>query len=273
MSLRTLLKPLFVCAWFAGCGLNLTWAQQAPVKALEKISLYQQRVEQAVPDQEALAHSEKVLREHKDIKILDKFAVPNFHKQSGELETAPNTFCRNCHSPLPHRSQLRTRGFNNMHVRFIACETCHFRPKDVEFDYQWLDYDKQQSVNGQGLFRIGQEIDNAKQRPANPKIAPFKDGLPVIAFKDQSFSKEIADQWDMADTNAKVLLRAKLHLPLEKKGPECQGCHDEQKSLLNLKALGATAEQSQAMAKHIIPQFIRRYKKDDEHITIREMLR
>jgi hypothetical protein len=98
-------------------------------------------------------------------------------------------------------------------------------------------------------------------------------GKPALEFKDQVFSKDIASQWEKADAKAKVLLRAKVHLPLEKEGPECQACHDEQKTMFNLQALGATAEQSQAMAKHIIPQFIRRYKKDDEHITIREMLR
>jgi DNA-directed RNA polymerase subunit M/transcription elongation factor TFIIS len=243
------------------------------VSAQESVSFYQSLVEQAVPDQEALAHSEKALREHKDIKVLEKFVIPTFHKQSGDLETSPNTFCRNCHGPLPHRSQLRTRGFNNMHVRFIACETCHFRPKDVTLEYQWLNYENKQPVDGKGLFRLGQEIDNAKQRPFNPKIAPMYQGQPALVFKDQAFSKDIASQWEKADSKAKVLLRAKVHLPLEKKGPECQACHDEQKPMLNLQALGATAEQSQAMAKHIIPQFIRRYKKDDEHITIREMLR
>ena len=245
-----------------------SWAEPKP--------LYQQLVEQAIPDQEALAHSEKKLSEHKDIKILDKFVIPNFHKQAGELETAPNTFCRNCHSPLPHSKQLRTRAFNNMHVRFVACETCHFKPKDLTFEFNWLDYLSKQKINGNtSLFRLAQEkeIDNAKQRANNPKIAPYYQGQPVIVFKDQAFSKDILAQWEKADAKAKILLRAKIHLPLEKKGSECQVCHNEQNSLLNLTALGASKAQSVAMTKHIIPQFIRRYKKEDEHITIREMLR
>lgn len=270
-----MMKPLiFLTYW----GLLAVGTAIAEPVATPSVPLYQQQVENAVPDQEALAHSEKKLSEHKDIKILDKFVVPNFHKQSGELETAPNTFCRNCHSPLPHSKQLRTRAFNNMHVRYVACETCHFRPKDTPFEYKWLDYTSKQAVNGKGLFRLGQltkdgkELDNEKQRPANPKIAPFYQGQPALAFKDQAFAKAIAADWQKADAKAKVLLRAKIHLPLEKKGPECQVCHDEHDSLLNLTALGATPEQTLAMTKHIIPQFIRRYKKDDEHITIREML-
>ncbi|MCX7098587.1 MAG: hypothetical protein NTV43_11865 [Methylococcales bacterium] len=249
------------------------WAESQPIAAnAQAISLYQTRVEQANPDKEALSHSEKKVREHQDTKIVEKFVVPNFHKQSGDLETAPNSFCRNCHSPLPHSKQLRTRTFNNMHVRFIACETCHFRPKDITLDYQWYDFEKNQTVDGKGLFRIGQELDNAKQRPANPKIVPYYQGRPALAFKNQPFSNAVAEEWKKTDLHAKTLIRAKVHWPLEKKGPDCQTCHDEHKSLLNLTALGATKEQSLAMAKHIIPQFIRRYKKDDEHITIREML-
>ncbi len=243
---------------------NIAYAQEN--------NLYQQRIETAVPDQEALERSEKLLREHKDIKIQEKLLIPSFHKQSGDLETAPNTFCRTCHGPLPHTKQLRNRGFNNMHVRFIACETCHFRPKDVAFDYQWFDYQQAKAVNGQGLFRVAQKVDNAKQRPVNPKIAPLYLGQRAFLFKDDAFAKGIASQWEKADDKTKVALRAKIHWPLEKKGPLCHDCHDEKKSLLDLRALGATAEEAQAMTKHVIPQFFRRYQKDDQKITIRDML-
>jgi len=235
-------------------------------------SLYQQRVETAVPDQEALAHSEKLIREHKDVVVQKEPVIPVFHKQSGDLETAPKTFCRNCHAPLPHHKQLRTRAFNNMHVRFIACETCHFRPKDSRFTYQWFDYDQDQTTTGKGLFRVGQKIDNAKQRPANPKIAPLYQGQRVFVLKDEPFSQSLAAQWEKADAASKPKLRAKIHWPLEKKGPACHDCHDENKSMLDLKALGATEEESKSMAKHVIPQFFRRYEKDDQKITIRDML-
>ncbi len=242
-----------------------------PVGA-DPMPLYQQRVESARPDQEAIERSRKLLQEHKDIEFQEKFVIQPFHKQSGELETAPGAFCRQCHGPLPHSKQLRTRAFNNMHVRYIACETCHFRPEDVKFEYVWFDYLKKQPYQGPNLFRLDQDIDNAKQRPSNPKIAPLYQNEPAFVLKNAEFSEQIAKQWKALTGEEKVLLRAKIHWPLEKKGPECHDCHDEKKSRLDFQALGATEKQVTAITQHVIPQFFRRYKKDDDKITIQDLL-
>jgi len=251
-------------------ALLLTTCAAWPAQA---VPLYQQRMEQAVPDREALEHSADLLQKHRDLEIRDKPVIQPFHKQSGELETAPATFCRDCHGPLPHSKQLRTRAFMNIHVRFIACETCHFRPEDAKLDYFWFDYQTASTVDGAGLFRLGKDLDNEKQRPDNPKIVPFYQGQPVIVLKDGDFSRNIATQWQNATSQQKIPLRAKIHWPLEKKGPECQACHSGEQPLLDLPALGATAEQTRAMQKHVIPQFFGRYQKDDQRITIRDMLR
>lgn len=253
-------------------GLALGVMFSVTTAGAESAPLYQQRVESARPDHEAIEHSRKLLKEHKDVEIKQKFVIQPFHKQSGDLETAPGTFCRQCHSPLPHSKQLRTRAFNNMHVRYIACETCHFRPENVKFEYRWFDYLKKQTYQGLNLFRLDQGKDNAEQRPANPKIAPFLENEPVFVLKGSVFSEQIAKQWKTFEGEDKVLLRAKIHWPLEKKGLECHDCHDEKKSRLDYKALGATDKQVTAITQHVIPQFFRRYKKDDEKITIRDML-
>lgn len=248
------------------CGSGWSWAETSP--------LYQQRVEQAKPDQQALKHSAEKLRDHKDVEIQKKLLIPPFHKQDGELETAPSAFCRNCHGPLPHSQQVRSRAFMNMHVRFIACETCHFRPKDTPLEYRWHDYQTGQAVDGKGRFRLSQtKTDNGVQVPSNPKIAPYYQGRPAFAIKDSEFGKTIAEQWKQAAAEDKIPLRAKIHLPLEKKGPECKVCHSTDKPMLDLPALGATAAETQAMQKHVIPQFFGRYEKDDQRITIRDMLR
>ncbi len=252
---------------------SVSMALLLPSAGAEAVPLYQQRVEAALPDQEAIEHSRKLLQEHKDVEINEKFVIQPFHKQSGALETAPATFCRQCHGPLPHSKQLRTRAFNNMHVRYIACETCHFRPEDVKFEYVWFDYLKNLPYQGPSLFRLDLGKDNAEQRPANPKIAPMLQNEPVFVLKDSTFSTAIAKQWKAANAEDKVQLRAKIHWPLEKKGPDCHDCHDENKSRLDLRALGATEKQVTAITQHVIPQFFRRYKKDDEKITIRDMLR
>jgi DNA-directed RNA polymerase subunit M/transcription elongation factor TFIIS len=256
----------FICICFGSTILSVT-----PAFA-DSLPLYQQRVEMASPDQQALDHAKKKLEEHKEVEIKEKFIIQPFHKQSGDLETSPNTFCRNCHGPLPHSKQLRTRAFNNMHVRFIACETCHFRPKDTELTFLWFDYEKKLQYQGESLFRLGKAIDNAEQRSSVLKIAPFYRGEPAFVMKDSAFSKSVAEKWKILADEDKILLRAKIHWPLEKKGLACQECHDENKSRLDVRALGATEQQFSAFSKHVIPQFFRRYKKDDDKITIRDML-
>lgn len=234
---------------------------------------YQQWFETAKPDEEALRHSADLLKEHKDVPIQEKPLIQTFHKQTGALETSPNVFCRTCHGPLPHGKHLRTRAFMNMHVRFIACETCHFRPDQQKFDYRWFDYSEKRTVDGSGLFRLTHDIDNGKQRPDNPKIAPFFDDQPAFVLKDSIFGKSIADTWKTAGPREQIELRAKIHLPLEKKGPDCQACHTTQNGMLELQKLGATPKEAEAMQKHVIPQFFKRYDKDDQRITIRDMLR
>lgn len=256
---------------FLALGISLCGAVGSV--SAETTPLYQQRVEQAVPDAEALKHSAELLQAHKEVPIQSKPVIQPFHKQEGELETAPNAFCRNCHGSLPHDKSLRTRAFLNMHVRFIACESCHFRPKEMALEYRWFDYQDQSIVSGQGRFRLSHEIDNAKQRPSNPKIAPFYHGEPAFVVKDSAFSLGLAEQWKQASPDDRVVLRARIHWPLEKKGPECHDCHTTDKPVLELTALGATPDETQAMHKHVIPQFFRHYEKDDQRITIRNLLR
>jgi len=246
-----------------------------PVLA-EEMHLYQQQIENAAPNQTATDLSAKKLREHKDVEIGEKFVIPPFHKQAGELETAPQSFCRTCHTPLPHQKALRTRTFNNMHVKFMACETCHF--ENEKLTYRWFDMEKEQFVSGE--LRIGKNLDNENVRPVNPKIAPFLNDERIFLLKNDEFAKQIAATWKSANESEKAVLHAKIHAPLnwqkgEKnhQGTPCQECHNDKKSKLDLQKLGATSEQIQAIQTHIIPRFLEHYKNDDQRITIREMLR
>jgi hypothetical protein len=241
-----------------------------------EIPFHQQQIENATPNQAATDLSAKKLREHKDIEIGEKLVIPPFHKQAGELETAPQSFCRTCHTPLPHQKALRTRTFNNMHVKFMACETCHV--ENEKLTYRWFDMEKAQFFSGE--LRIGKNLDNENVRPVNPKIAPFLNDERIFLLKSDEFAKQIAATWKTANESEKATLHAKIHAPLnwqkgEKthQGTPCQECHNDKKSKLDLPKLGANSEQVQAIQTHIIPRFLQHYKNDDQRITIREMLR
>lgn len=242
-----------------------------------EIPLHQQQIENTIPNQTQIDLSVKKLREHKEIEISEKLVISPFHKQVGELETAPQSFCQNCHIPLPHQKSLRTRTFNNMHVKFIACETCHFANENLT--YRWFDFEKQQIVSGENLLRITKNLDNEDVRPINPKIAPFLNDSRIFILKNDAFSKQQIARWKSANESEKAVLHAKIHAPLNWQKTEkthqgtCQDCHNDKKSKLDLQKLGANPEQTQTIQTHIIPRFLQHYKNDDEKITIREMLK
>ena len=71
--MKVFIKVFFILFVFAVNG----------AKAAE-VSWYQQQVENTVVSQAMLDVSAKLLREHKDIEIQEKFAIPVFHKQAGE---------------------------------------------------------------------------------------------------------------------------------------------------------------------------------------------
>ncbi|MDD5035547.1 MAG: hypothetical protein PHE55_12400, partial [Methylococcaceae bacterium] len=77
----------------------------------------------------------------------------------------------------------------------------------------------------------------------------------------------------------KITVRAKIHAPLEKEGPHCDRCHAEKEGMLDFAALGASADQEQAIRRHVIPRFFGHYplkaneREDDERIHILDLLR
>jgi RNase P subunit RPR2 len=251
-------------------GLLATLAAAEPAAAEP---LYIQRAESARPNAEAIAKARQPVREHRDIAIREDLKVPPFHKRLDDPVRDGETFCQDCHLPLPHTKSLRSRSFLNMHSRSIACETCHFQPKDAAIAYRWLDYRTGQPAKVEARFRTGRKADNAAPLGGGVKIAPFAAGTPAIALPGSDFAIRIAREWKNGDEAARAQLKARLHAPLAKEGPACARCHTETKPLLDLAALAAPPEQATAILRHVIPQFFARYKDEDERLKIIDILR
>ena len=281
-----------VCCMRYFIGLLFLFA--LPVSAA---SFYQQQVEQAEVSKKVMKKALKQVKEHKDIKVVDEMFVPPFHKRGQLQSTQKQSVCLTCHKALPHRKSERSRTFMNMHSRYIACETCHLRPKKRVLDYQWLAFD---GVDA-GLklpprvtltepvavsSKIPKEKQHARQKhqqefkkklplapQAGARITPFFDNKPAIEFKDNTFAQTIKDQWDEKDEQKRAELKAKLHAPLEKKGPSCSHCHGKRKVMLNLEALGAAPQRLRELQTNTIVRFFERFKKEDDRIRINKLLR
>jgi len=236
--------------------------------------LYVRQVKSAHPSVEDVEKALKQVKEHRDdVVIRDDLdsKLPTFHKRLAQKVTTGETFCQGCHLPVPHGKKPRTRAFLNMHSRYIACTTCHFRPEGRRFEFRWLDYQNWQEAHPENPFRTG--TDNAQPINGNLKIAPFYAGEPAIPAKNSPFAKEIRRQWQQGDLEQKARLKAYLHSPLKKEGPECTACHTSDQSMLNLTGLGANDRQKDLIEYHRIPSFFSRYKSDDEKLRIIGILR
>ncbi|HFD12197.1 MAG TPA: hypothetical protein ENJ32_06990 [Crenotrichaceae bacterium] len=275
------------------CSLRPLILSIAMSTALNAEPLYWDRVQQAQPDSEALQKSEKLVKEHKTLEIIKRTRIRPFHEQPKYDKPSKNAFCMSCHLPLPHTKNLRARTFLNMHTHYITCETCHFRPEDVNLDYRWFNYHERQLQSASSeLFQViehhmllpdansktmqskpGKQIQATKKRDPNIKIAPFFNQQPVMLFKDSTQADSLLQQWQDDDLQQRTEVRAKIHAPLESKGPKCVACHDSDKQMLHLQQLGATQDQVKAITMHRIPLFFSRYKEKDQKIRIIDVLR
>ena len=238
--------------------------------------LYVRQVKSAHPSVEDVEKALKQVKEHRDdVVIRDDLdsKLPTFHKRLAQKVTTGETFCQGCHLPVPHGKKPRTRAFLNMHSRYIACTTCHFRPEGRRFEFRWLDYQNWQEAHPENPFRTGTGIDNAQPINGNLKIAPFYAGEPAIPAKNSPFAKDIRRQWQQGDLEQKARLKVRLHSPLKKEGPECTACHTSDQPMLNLTDLGASAQEKDLIEYHRIPSFFSRYKSDDEKLRIIGILR
>jgi len=268
--------------------------------------LYLAQVKRADVNNKVLQKALAQVKERKDIEVLDNLAVMPFHKRGVLQVTEKLAFCMNCHLPLPHRKNKRNRTFLNMHSLYIACETCHFRPKGIALDYRWLAYsgadagqvlsprsssirDPSHAVgknrivadsvvndkNGMPKRERKNKIEKRQLLAPLPgaRIAPFYDGVPVLLFKEDDFALTTKQVWVDGSEQARAELKAKLHLPLEKAGPACKNCHRKDQPMFDLHRLGATPQRLKAMQNNTIVRFFTRFKKDESRIRLNKLLR
>jgi len=269
--LLTTLLLTVLCSWVHAEGLYL--------KVLNNTSLTTEQTQKSL----------KKVEEHKEVTLRGDLSVPPFHKRGQISDSLEHSFCTTCHMSLPHAKSERTRTFMNMHTQYIACETCHFRPENVQLSYQWQDTRDASLVRVKPeLFRqvLKPEEKTKKTLPAkkvitkaakgiNPfyKISPYYQEQAVPLRNTEAFAQETKKMWQQdSRLDMKAERRALIHAPLSEKGPECKACHTDKDALLDLADLGATAYQVEKIQNNIISQFFARYKEKDQRIRIINLL-
>lgn len=263
MSIRFILLIASFC--------SIVGVQANPVSNPMYLEAIKQR-----PDDEQLAKSREKILDYREIEIRDDLdqQIAPFHRRPEQLVKQGETFCQICHLPLPHRDSIWTRALLNMHSRFIACGTCHFRPEGVTFAYRWLDFSNERAWDfDPSRFRVGRNLDNEIPADGTVKIAPFWQDKPAVPLPSSSEAQVIARAWRDGGMEQRVRLHAHLHRPLDPKGLPCDGCHQEDKPLLDFQALGADMDQARQIQRHVLPQFFSRYRDKEQKIRILDLTR
>jgi len=229
-----------------------------PVFVVQATPLYIEQVELSTTDEQKLQDAHKQIKEHSEITLKENLFVPPFHKQSQNKSTDKKPFCNTCHQDPPHNSDERKRSFLNMHSRYISCETCHFKPKDIQLEYKWLNFN------------------NDSNKTSAKRITPFYNKEAVIIFSDHELATQAKETWKNKSSDESILKKAKLklrlHSPLSKKGPECLDCHNNKDQLLDLQSLGFTKKEITKLQQHSIPRFFSRFNKEEQRLRMSDLL-
>ena len=233
------------------------------VSAAQAEPLYVERVKLSTTDEQKLQEAHKQIKEHKEVILKEKLFVPPFHKRSKNESTDKKSLCNTCHQSPPHNADERKRSFLNMHSRYISCETCHFKPENIQLEYHWLNFN---------------EDDN---KISAKRITPFYNKEAVIIFSDHELATQAKQTWEnkpSAESSLDELnrerakLKLDLHTPLSKEGPECLECHNNKDPLLDLKSLGFTEKEITKLQQHSIPRFFSRFNKEEQRLRMSDLL-
>jgi len=207
-------------------------------------------MDQARPDAGELQRAKEQLEQPPVRAIVTPLFVPPFHKREN-APALPASFCRGCHQQNPHRSNVRKRAFLNMHSRYIACETCHWRPEGKQLEYAWTKVPG--SSRAEGI------------------ITPSLKGEPVMIMENTPWARTLKRQWEEADDAGKVEIKAKLHQPLKEKGPGCGACHGNEETLLDYEVLGYKPQQARKLERNPTARFIERTEPQSADEPIRRI--
>jgi hypothetical protein len=216
--------------------------------------LYIKQINNAKADQKKLDQTHKQIKQHKQVALKENLFVAPFHQQEDRITTDKKSFCINCHVNPVHTSNERKRSFLNMHSRYISCETCHFRPKNIQLEYHWLNFN------------------NADNEILAKRITPFYNNESVLIFLDHPLSQQVKDIWKKGSSLKKAQFKLRLHSPLSKQGPKCLACHDNKNQLLDLQALKFSEQKIRKLQQHSIPRFFSRFSKQDQRLRMSDLL-
>jgi hypothetical protein len=162
--------------------------------------------------------------------IEEQYVKGHFHHVGMKVETDNNSICTRCHGAVPHDRAKTIRAFLNMHAFYMACETCHVRPDDIDeprHEFRW--YNKETGMvmaNPAGL----NTLDESMYGNYAAKISPGKlDQNGTFHFlngpKELSFVERYLKEENVLNDTQKSKMKKVIHRNVNEDPLICDGCH------------------------------------------------
>jgi len=185
--------------------------------------------------------------------ITQPYIEGRFHHIGFRIQQDKAGICIRCHGSVPHDQSREVRSFLNMHVFYMACETCHVLSENPNepWDFRW--YDKNTGEPTANPTKLV-EIENSYLRPEDferkyltygdygAKIAPgraengefdFLIGTDMLAVVE----KYLRERSTLAPEQESQVKRV-IHRRVAQKAVECHECHDAETQYIPLAELG-----------------------------------
>lgn len=198
--------------------------------------------------------------------IEEQYVKGHFHHVGMKVETDNTSICIRCHGAVPHDKAKTIRAFLNMHAFYMACETCHIRPKTngKQYDFRW--YDKNSgsvTANPPGL----NTTDESMYGNYSAKISPgmtndegkfrFINGAKELAFVERYLKEE-----NRLNDTQKSKMKKVIHRNVNEDPLICDGCHTiEQEPYLPFELLGYPKRRLHELTSTEVVGMINKYQK------------
>ncbi len=176
-----------------------------------------------------------------------------FHisQEAGYTDEANAPICLRCHGNFCHAVSKELRAFYNMHTFYLACETCHIRPREGEsFAFQWFD-DK----TGRAVTEL-----KGAQGSYGAKIVPLQGGRRLDIFPKEELALEFMNKRDTYTEDERKKIQEELMRHISKEAMTCKECH-RPRGYLPLESIGYSRSRIDQLAQLEVIKLIDEYTK------------
>ena len=191
----------------------------------------------------------------------EKQIKDHYHRVAFTVSPDRRSPCIKCHGDVPHGKNKQIRAYLNMHDFYLACQTCHVRPKQGEalFGYRWYEIESGRvfaktpylgdtPIDRMGIKVVPGELINGKWTRL--------DSDEEIAYAE-NFLQKLRETGLSLEEKKQSLKH--IHRRRSEQSISCQQCHQGQQSLIPYADLGYSLQREKHMASRDVIAIIERY--------------